>query len=289
MKNFFRFSTFFLAFFFYLSMNSFAADKKDISKLSASAKSKNKSKCVVCHSTLSGKLKKPVSLWEKSVHAKNGNECNICHGGNPNSMDKAVAKSSKFNFVGKPDNKKIVAFCGRDGCHATALEQFKRGPHYQSVLKTREPSCISCHGIHNIQKSSLQIINDKSCSKCHPAKYAKAIVKSISVIENDISSIQSNIDYLTKKNINISKFQKNLDRARHLFHQMVHVFSKEDIKSTKTIIELQLQNLKSESKQQVGFSKRLDIFYIMMVIFGLTIAILFVVYTMFMFIRRNRE
>jgi len=247
----------------------------------------SENQCLKCHIRLKSRLKKPVSEWNKSVHAKVGNSCSLCHGGNPLEADMKKAKSSKYKFTGKPDEKQITDFCGRGGCHNTSLNQFKKGPHYKSVLEKKHPNCTDCHGSHNIQKSSLDIIKPESCTGCHSEKYSREIISSINSIEKGIDRLQTDMDYLAVKRIPIEKIYNRLDNTKHLFHQLVHVFSREDIKSTKRIVELEIENLKSDVRSKVDLSKRLELLYMLMFVISTAIIAGFIIYSFSMYLRRR--
>ncbi len=246
--------------------------------------------CVACHEA-EGKenLKKPVVEWRKSVHAASGKKCSLCHGGDPTVNDRVKAKSKLANFIGKPNNKAISEFCGRTGCHILALEQFKRGPHYQTVLKTGEPGCSSCHGTHNIQRSSIDIITVESCVSCHPAKYSKDIISVIAGIDRSFSAIDNNLNYITEKQGEVQKLVDRVNNARHLFRQFVHVFSKQDMETTKKILEIEMQSLDSETRMKVASIKRLDVLYLAMLVFGLAIVGGISTYSIVMYGKRRKK
>jgi hypothetical protein len=244
--------------------------------------------CARCHEGLAGKLKKPVAEWRASVHSGAGNRCSLCHGGNPSAKDKARAHSLKDNFAGRPDKKLIAEFCGKAGCHATALEQFRRGPHYLSVQKSGEPGCIACHGVHKIQKSSIDVMSTGSCTACHPAEYTKDMITLISGFERGIDGIDANIKDLTDKHADVRKLQDRFNNARHLFHQFVHVFSRQDMESTRKILEMEIASLDNDAKSKVSTIRRMDVLYIVMLIFGLGIVLGILTYTIVMYGKRKK-
>jgi hypothetical protein len=251
-------------------------------------KALEKDNCALCHESLDNdKLKKPVDEWSKSVHATAGKKCSYCHGGDPTTNDKAKAKSKQANFIGKPPKKAISEFCGREGCHVLALEQFRRGPHYQTVLKSGEPGCNSCHGTHNIQRSSIDVITVASCTACHPADYSKGIISTIAGIDRSFSAIYKNINYITEKQGEVKKLRERVNHARHLFHQFVHVFSHEDVETTKKILEMEIESLDSDTRMKVASIKRLDMLYIAMLVFGVAIVIGITTYSIIMYGKRK--
>jgi hypothetical protein len=252
------------------------------------AKMEVKNSCADCHGKMAGKLGKPVTEWKKSVHVLQGNDCNMCHGGNPKISDKKLSKSPRYNFIGKPDKRIITDFCGRGGCHRPALEQFKRGPHYISVLKTNQPNCTSCHGTHNIQRSSVDVITVEKCTGCHPAQYSRDIVKLIGDIEVKINAIDKDIQFLVNKRVDVAEQQKDLNDTRHLFHQLVHVFSRDEMQSTKKILELQIHKVAEETTDKTALIKRLDYLSRAMIIFGLMIIVGISAYTIVMYGKRRK-
>lgn len=243
--------------------------------------------CVRCHASQGGVLARSVTDWKKSVHAATGSNCNLCHGGNPGINNKALAKSAKYYFIGRPANTNITPFCGRGGCHETALDQFKRGPHYDSVLKVNHPNCTDCHGVHNIQRPTYRIIQANLCTGCHPAGYAKSIIVSLTEIDRGFTTVRDNLAYLDEKQVEHLRLTERLENAEHLFRQLVHVFSSNEIKSTKDIIELEINNLITESNSRVTITKRLDFLYLTMTVIGLIIIMAILGYTIFMYSRRR--
>ena len=246
--------------------------------------------CVACHEAEGNqRLKKPVAEWRKSVHVTAGKKCSLCHGGDPTVNDRVKAKSKLANFIGKPDKKAISEFCGRTGCHILALEQFKRGPHYQTVQKTGKPGCSSCHGTHNIQRSSIDVITVESCVSCHPANYSKDIISVIAGIDRNFSAIDNNLNYITGKQGEVRKLVGRVNNARHLFRQFVHVFSKQEMETTKKILEIEIQSLDSETRIKVASIKRLDVLYLAMLVFGLAIVGGISTYSIVMYGKRRKK
>jgi cytochrome c553 len=246
--------------------------------------------CVSCHEAEGNqRLKKPVDEWRKSVHATLGKKCSLCHGGDPTVNDKVKAKSKLANFMGKPPKKTISEFCGRDGCHVLALEQFKRGPHYETVQKSGEPGCSSCHGAHNIQRSSIDIITVDSCVSCHPAEYSKNIISVIAGIDRHFTAIDGNVNFITEKQGEVKNLKERINNARHLFHQFVHVFSKQEMETTRKILDMEMQSLDSETRMKVASIRRLDVLYLAMLVFGLAIVGGISTYSIVMYGKRKKS
>ncbi len=145
-----------------------------------------KQSCVVCHSTMEGKLADPVKLMDGDVHTQAGLGCADCHGGNPldDGMD---AMNRAKGFRGAPKKAQIPEFCGR--CHSDAT--YMR--HFNPKVRTDELSeyvtsvhgkrlkqgdnnvatCVDCHSVHNIMpvsdsRAPVYPTNvATTCSRCH--------------------------------------------------------------------------------------------------------------------------
>ncbi len=243
--------------------------------------------CIQCHRSLSGRPGSVVLEWEESVHAENNRECHICHGGDPTVNDSRRAKSKQFNFTGKPSKREVLTFCGREECHATAYRQLKRGPHYQSVLREGEPNCVSCHGEHNIQRSTLHIISDRTCADCHSVEYSREMVASISNIERNIEDIEESLSYLNSRHIETGEADERHSELKSYFHQMVHVFSQQEIDFTKKLVELEIEYLDNDLKSRITVAKRLDLIYLLTASVSILIIIAFTVYIALVTRRRN--
>ncbi len=255
-----------------------AQEIEDDGSIPAAIKPVKGNSCVECHKKLTGKLRFVVPEWERSVHALKGNQCNICHGGNPNIYDEKLSKSEQFQFVGRPKQSEISDFCGREGCHRTALTQFKKGPHFRSVQKTGEPNCVTCHSEHGIQRSSRNILTEKICTECHDIAYSREIINTVFKIEDEIQGIEKDVTFLKRRNAQHEDIEDKLNSTKHLFYQLVHVFSREDMVFTKKIIELEIRSLKDIMITRRVIVSRLDLIYILSLIFSVVIIFAFVLY-----------
>lgn len=266
--------------------DSYTQEINDLEKDSIRKKKGNS--CVECHKGLKGNLRDVFLEWEKSIHAQKGNKCNICHGGNPNVFDKRKAKDKEYNFIGIPKKKEIDDYCGRLECHSIALFQLKKSPHYKSVLETGEPNCTSCHGKHNIQRSSINIMSDKTCSGCHSVEYSREIIKMVFSIEKDFDNIKKSIDYLLEKNADVWEISSNFSETKHLFHQLVHIFSREEMQFTTRIIDLEIGALKDDLKDKIAMIKRVNLLYVLTIINIIAIISGFFLYNLWSYIRKKK-
>lgn len=245
--------------------------------------------CASCHEGLAqASLKDPVDQWKSSVHAGEGKKCSLCHGGDPGVNDKMRAKSRLAHYTGTPEKKKIPEFCGREGCHADVLEQFRNGPHYLSVQKTGDPGCVFCHGSHAVRKTSLGAITEKSCAACHTEAHAKEMVAEVRTLDGSIKKIDASMKTLAEKRADVAVMMDRLDNTRRLFSRMVHVSSRSEMKNSRKSIEDEVKSLISESRSKVASIQRLDILYVTMVVFALAIIGGMIFYILIMYSRRKK-
>ncbi len=244
--------------------------------------------CLICHRTLRGPAGLAVLEWQKGVHAKHSAACNICHGGNPDLNDAKSAKDKKYFYIGKPSPKENTEFCGRGGCHQAILAVFEKSPHYASVKEKGEPNCISCHGYHNVQPSTVHIISEKGCAQCHPVDTIKNIITALVAIDRDIREIEKNIEYLRRKNAESGDLAAQLADAKILFSRIVHAFSSEDIQFRRKEMEITTSNLKNTIHMRVMVARRLDLLYLITAVLGFGMIIFFSLYAFNMYSRRRK-
>jgi len=129
--------------------------------------------CVLCHTEITPNI---VSDWQLSKHGQKGVDCSVCHGADHNSAAD-VAKAQ----IPTPDTCAV--------CHATQVEQFKRGKHAfawaaMKAMPTAhwQPMALmegmkGCGGCHKLGlKTAAEIAELKktgpgfgvaSCDACH--------------------------------------------------------------------------------------------------------------------------
>ncbi len=150
----------------------------------AYAEEKADNVCVSCHMELDGVLKQVALDWQESAHGKAGVYCQECHGGNP--YDISLAMEPSQGFKKKPSPGEIPQFCSK--CHSDPVrmrshnlksdqfEKFRYSVHGRKLLEAKDndaPSCVSCHGKHDIRKvdDPLSPVNRKNvvktCASCH--------------------------------------------------------------------------------------------------------------------------
>ena len=158
--------------------------------------------CLQCHSTLAEEYSRPVTLWRSSIHAENGIACNNCHGGNP--TDVANAMNPAQGFLGVPVEEEIPAFCGR--CHVGVLKDYLTSQHGQA-LGSGGPTCVTCHGSHQIVKAALELINEQLCSRCHSYERARRIKMTMTALDGQITTLDSRITSLKQGGIAVVRLE----------------------------------------------------------------------------------
>jgi hypothetical protein len=199
--------------------------------------------CIQCHSTLPDKLGAPVKLWRTSIHAENGISCNACHGGDPKDAGDAMNRSR--GFLGAPKELEIPAFCGR--CHPGVMKDYLASAHGK-MLGKGGPTCITCHSNHAVLKATLDLINEKSCTRCHSFERAKAIREAMQQTEGSIVSIDKRIKGFQAQGVDTEKLGKSLFAVRNRFHTLFHDVNVTRVKGESTQINAELGKIDHDLK-----------------------------------------
>lgn len=194
--------------------------------------------CIQCHSGLPEKYSQPVKLWRGSIHAENGIACNSCHGGDP--KDAANAMSPQRGFLGAPKDQAIPAFCGR--CHVGVMKDYLDSAHGRALGKGG-PTCVTCHGNHHVLKASLELINEKSCSRCHSYGRARTIRDAMQETEARIVATELRINSFKKFGSDTEKLEKELYALRSSFHSLFHNVNVETVKKESARINIELSKI----------------------------------------------
>jgi hypothetical protein len=199
--------------------------------------------CIQCHSTLPDKLGAPVPLWRKSIHAENGISCNSCHGGDPKNAADAMNRAR--GFLGAPKETDIPAFCGR--CHPGVMKDYLASAHGRALGKGG-PTCVTCHGNHQVVKASLDLINEKSCTRCHSFERAKTIRAAMQQTESEIIGIERRISGFQAVGVDMDRLGKSLFAVRNRFHTLFHDVNVERVKQESTQINAELGKIDKDLK-----------------------------------------
>lgn len=181
--------------------------------------------CIQCHGAQSGKLGEPVRQWRGSIHGENGVFCHDCHGGDP--KDAINAMSPARGFLGVPQEDSIPAFCGR--CHVGVLNTYLASAHGKALGKGG-PTCVGCHGSHLVKKTSIELINEKNCSRCHPFERARLIRDAMATTDARIAAIDRGIGSHRERGVDTSQLERRLFAARNRFHTLSHVVDVDKLK-----------------------------------------------------------
>ncbi len=177
--------------------------------------------CLDCHSSemMKPELRKIPGIWEGSWHAQNRISCFNCHGGDP--KDEANSMSPQKGFVGTPGYKQVPEFCGK--CHVGIVKNFLESGHGKA-LKTsgKGPNCVTCHGSHNVQKASIQIINEPLCTKCHSYERVKLMRQALLVTENRMNEIDHSLKELKREGVYDDEEQKTFFSTQAQFRTLFH-------------------------------------------------------------------
>lgn len=194
--------------------------------------------CIQCHSGLPEKYSQPVTLWRGSIHAENGIACNGCHGGDP--KDAANAMTPQRGFLGVPSEPDIPAFCGR--CHVGVMKDYLASAHGRALGKGG-PTCVTCHGNHQVLKATLELISEKSCSRCHSYDRARTIRAAMQETEGMIVAAETRINDFKKVGSDTEKLEKELFALRNSFHSLFHNVNVETVKKEAARIQTELKKV----------------------------------------------
>jgi len=194
--------------------------------------------CIECHSKLPGKYGEPVKLWRGSIHDENGIDCDSCHGGDP--KDAVNAMKPARGFLGAPKEMDIPAFCGR--CHVGVLKDYLTSLHGKALGKGG-PTCVTCHGNHKVVKATLELINEKSCSRCHSFAQAEKIRAAMTATEKRLLTIDAGITAFRRQGVDTERLEKSLFAVRNSFHSLFHTVDTARVGSESVRIQTELQKL----------------------------------------------
>jgi nitrate/TMAO reductase-like tetraheme cytochrome c subunit len=123
--------------------------------------------CQVCH-------KDKAKLVQDSVHAtaltggnQNAPVCADCH--NPHTQPKII--DAQTGKVVASERVKVPETCAR--CHNAIYETYKQSVHGSALIGEGNPdvpTCIDCHGVHDISDPTtiaFRLASPQMCSNCH--------------------------------------------------------------------------------------------------------------------------
>jgi hypothetical protein len=186
--------------------------------------------CVACHS--SGKMDQEmhnlVREWRHSWHAANDVSCHDCHGGAPE--DASSSMSHDRGFVGTPADENVPQLCGT--CHIAIMKNYLSSGHGQNFCVSPDggPNCITCHGSHNIQQASIDIISEEMCSECHSYERAELMKQALYAVEDKMTTIKHDLNRLQRAGIPLQDQEKTFFRAHSEYRTIFHTIDIELVK-----------------------------------------------------------
>ena len=179
------------------------------------------SACIQCHTSekMGPEMHELVNQWKASWHAKNGISCHNCHGGAPE--DASMAMKHQRGFKGAPKDIDVPEFCGT--CHIAIMNNYLKSGHGRTLRESGvAPNCVTCHGSHNIQQASMDIINEQLCSRCHTYERANEMKQALFTVENKLSSVRKQLNQLKARGVNVDKSEKIFFRTHSEFRALFH-------------------------------------------------------------------
>ena len=203
-----------------------------------------------------------------------GNNCEGCHGGDAADMGRAMTKEA--GFLGKPKLLEIPDFCGK--CHIGVKENYSKSAHGISAAKTGAPNCVTCHGNHDIKKASLELINEKNCTRCHTYDRPQKIKQALAGTDKEMARLTAQIKDVKGSSIDTKRLEEKLFAARNAIHQVTHVLSVDRISAMKATTDKELsavdESLKGIEKEIIK-RKRIAIGVSLFCFFAAAVIILY--------------
>jgi len=231
--------------------------------------------CISCHSsdTMKPEFRAITEAWQASWHAQNNISCANCHGGDP--KDASLSMSPHRGFVGSPLPKDVPAFCGK--CHIGILSHFMESGHGKALAASRKaPNCVTCHGSHNIQRASIDIINEQLCTKCHAYERAKVMKQALFLTEKKFAALTKRLQELKRAGIYADAEEKSLFNIQAEFRILFHTEDVNLVKERTDDVTAKLDQLDNDIKamfRELTFRKNFSAF-LMLAFSGMGLIIL---------------
>ncbi|HXX57913.1 MAG TPA: multiheme c-type cytochrome [Thermodesulfovibrionales bacterium] len=239
-------------------------EKEFLSKPWAGEQSE-KSVCIECHASEAMKpaFQKIPEEWRKSWHYENSVSCHDCHGGDP--KDAALAMSPQRGFVGAPKYNQVPEFCGK--CHAGILKNYLESGHGKALKASGSgPNCVTCHGSHNIQRASIDIINEQRCTQCHTYERAKVMKQALFLTEKKINDIEKDLRRLRAEGVFTEEADKTLFSTSAEFRTLFHSVDVSLIKKRTDEFSSKLQQIQVKMEKtfrELGFRRNFSAFLLL--------------------------
>ncbi len=232
------------------------------------------SACIQCHTSdnMGPEMHQITRQWKESWHAKNNISCHDCHGGAPE--DASMSMMHQRGFKGTPKDIDIPEFCG--SCHIAIFDNYIKSGHGKTFIATAEgPSCVTCHGSHNIQQASMNIINEQLCSQCHTYERAKEMRQALFFVESKLSSIGENLTRLQLMGINVDDQEKSFFRTHSEYRALFHSIDVDEVREKSSDYTQRLKKIENaidDSFNKLAFRRNFSA-YLFLLFIGLSIVI----------------
>jgi hypothetical protein len=232
------------------------------------------SACIQCHTSddMGPEMHEITRQWKESWHAKNNISCHDCHGGAPE--DASMSMMHNRGFKGTPEFIVVPEFCGT--CHIAILENYLKSGHGRTMYDAAEgPNCVTCHGSHDIQQASMDIINEQLCSQCHTYERAKEMKQALFLVESKLNSIGENLNRLKILGIDVAAREKSFFRTHAEFRALFHSVDVDAVRTKSSDYTQKLEIIESEiseSFKQIAFRRNFSA-YLFLIFIGLSIVV----------------
>lgn len=189
---------------------------------------------------MNGRLRDPVEKSAIGIHAAKNVSCHTCHGGNPKASGPAMSIAS--GFTGAPFKPFINAFCGR--CHQQPLFDVMSGAHGRSSEEATA-HCVTCHGSHQVEPASPELINEQACSRCHPFERVLPLKKHMQLLHSRINAVQERVKAVKRQGRDTSELEQLLTEARNRSRRVPHLLGY-DNSVLQTTVDQQLNSIEKK-------------------------------------------
>lgn len=232
------------------------------------------SACIQCHSSdkMGPEMHEIIRQWKGSWHARNNISCHDCHGGAPE--DASMAMKHQRGFKGTPNYIDVPDFCGT--CHIAIKENYLKSGHGRTMCDTAEgPNCVTCHGSHDIQQASMDIINERLCSQCHTYERANEMKQALFTVESKLSSIGRDINQLKILGVNMEKQERIFFRTHLEFRALFHSIDVDAVRAMSSDFTRKLEGVESDINDFYTELSRHRYFsaYLLLLFLGLSLVV----------------
>jgi nitrate/TMAO reductase-like tetraheme cytochrome c subunit len=221
--------------------------------------------CISCHASdkMKPEFQNIVEAWQASWHAQNNISCEHCHGGDP--KDAALSMSRQRGFVGVPSAQAVPEFCGK--CHIGILSNYLESGHGKALKASQKaPNCVTCHGSHNIQQASINIINEQLCTKCHSYDRAKTMKQALFLTEKRIAELGQGLQDLKREGFYAEDDEKALFSTQAEFRTLFHTVDVNLVKEKTGEVSAKLDQIDRDVKsafRELRFRKNFSAFLLL--------------------------